>query len=204
VEVNPMEYVEEPDAAKELLAEERKDSKLNGWVAVSIALLATFVAICTITDHGLVKEMQHQQTISLDNWNFYQARNIRGAVAQTASDQFAIGAIGATGEMKAAFDKKAAQYKKEADYQNDKKKEQMEAAKKADEMYETLKKRDEHFELSEAVLAIAVSLLALTSLTHRKWLFYAAMVPTFLGALLGIAGLAHMHLPLDSIAKLLQ
>ncbi|MDR3708945.1 MAG: DUF4337 domain-containing protein [Capsulimonadaceae bacterium] len=205
MEVNPMEYVEEEKgAAQELLAEERKDSKLNAWVAIAIALLATFVAICTVAERGLVKEMQHQQTISLDSWNFYQSRTIRSAVAQTAADQFAIEALSATGASKAAFEKKAAEYKKEADYQNDKKKVQMDDAKKADETYEKLKQRDEHYELSEAILAIAVSLLALTSLTHKKWLFFVAMVPTAVGAFLGFAGLAHIHLHLDAISRLLQ
>ena len=204
MEVDPMEYVEDKDAAKELLAEERRDSRLNSWVAISVALLATFVAICTVSERGLVKDMQYELTQSLDNWQFYQARNIRGVVAQTAADQFAIESQTSSGAAKALFAKKAAQYKKMADEQNAMKKEQKAAAQKADAAYETLKKRDEHFELSEAVLAIAVSMLALTSLTHKKWLFFFAMIPTALGMFLGIAGLAHPRLPLDSLSRLLK
>jgi hypothetical protein len=45
------------------------------------------------------------------------------------------------------------------------------------------------FDLSDAFLAIAVALLAVTSLTHQRWLYWAAMVPTFFGALMGVAGL---------------
>lgn len=207
VEVDPMEYVEgegKEDAAEQLLAEERKDSKLNNWVAISVAFLATFVAICTVSEHGLVKQMQHEETISLDNWNYYQARNIRASVAQAASDQFALAGAAQSGELRSAYLAKAAQYRKEADYQNAQKKDLMKAAAAADKAYETLKQRDEHYELSEAILAIAVSMLALTSLTHKRWLFWAAMAPTALGAFLGVCGLAHIRLPLESIAKVLQ
>jgi hypothetical protein len=207
MELDPMEYVEnakeEEHAAQELLAEERKDSKLNSWVAIAVAFLATFVAICTVAERGIVKQMAYQQAQSLDNWNYYQSRTIRGLVAQSVADGFAIDALGASGPAKEAFAKKAEEYKKEAESQSEKKKEQMEAAKKADETYEKLKMRDEQFEVSEAILAIAVSMLALTSLTHKRWLFFASMVPTAFGVALGMAGITHHHIPIEFISKLL-
>ncbi|HEY3332416.1 MAG TPA: DUF4337 domain-containing protein [Capsulimonadaceae bacterium] len=198
-----MEYVEEAHAARELLAEEKRDSRLNTWVALAVAFLATFVAICTVAERGIVKQMQYQQIQSLDNWNYYQARTIRSMVAKSTADAFTIDSIAATGPSKAAFLAKAEEYKKEADSQDAKKKEQMEAAKKADETYEKLKERDEQFEVSEAILAIAVSMLALTSLTHKKWLFYASMVPTAFGIILGGAAITHHHVPIEFISKFL-
>ncbi len=207
MELDPMEYVEnareEEHAAQELLAEEKKDSKLNSWVAIAVAFLATFVAICTVAERGIVKQMAYQQAQSLDNWNYYQSRTIRGLVAQSSADTFVIEATVATGPAKEAYAKKADEYKKMADEQNEKKKEQMEAAKKADETYEKLKERDEQFEVSEAILAISVSMLALTSLTHKRWLFFASMFPTAFGVALGIAGITHHRLPIEFISRLL-
>ena len=200
-----MEYVEERgDAAEELLAEEKKDSKLNSWVAVAIAFLATFVAICTVAERGLVKQMAYQQAQSLDDWSYYQSRTIRAALAQSTADTFSIDSIAAAGPTKAAFLAKAADYKKEADYQNDTKKQQQADALKADALYEKLKARDEQFEVSEAILAVSVSMLALTSLTHKRWLFFAAMVPTAFGVALGFAAITHHQLPIEFISRLLQ
>ena len=55
--------------------------------------------------------------------------------------------------------------------------------------YDALNYRDDQFDLSDALTAIAISLLALTSLTQKRWLFGIAMIPTVLGVVMGLAGL---------------
>jgi hypothetical protein len=47
-------------------------------------------------------------------------------------------------------------------------------------------------------------MLALTSLTHKRWLFWIAMVPTALGVFMGLAGLLGWHVHPDSISQLLS
>ena len=60
-------------------------------------------------------------------------------------------------------------------------------------------------ELTEQeLLALAISLLALTALTHKRWLFFGAMIPTALGVLMGLAGLLGWHLHPDAISRLLS
>jgi hypothetical protein len=44
--------------------------------------------------------------------------------------------------------------------------------------------------LSDVLLAIAISLLAITTLTGQRWLYIASMVPTSIGVFFGVAGLA--------------
>ena len=61
--------------------------RLNTWVAITVALLATFMGICKVRDDNLVQAMQQAQADKIDHWSFYQARNIRQEVAQAAEDQ---------------------------------------------------------------------------------------------------------------------
>jgi len=39
------------------------------------------------------------------------------------------------------------------------------------------------------LLAIAIALLAVTALTHQRWLYFVALIPTGFGAVMGLAGL---------------
>ena len=43
--------------------------------------------------------------------------------------------------------------------------------------YDALNYRDDQFDLSDALMAMAISLLALTALTHKPWLYWLALVP---------------------------
>jgi hypothetical protein len=62
-------------------------SRLNARVAITVALLATFMGICKVKDDNIVQAMQQAQADKLDHWSFYQARNIRQEVAQAELDQ---------------------------------------------------------------------------------------------------------------------
>ena len=70
--------------------------------------------------------------------------------------------------------------------------------------YDSLNFRDDQFDLSDTLIALAISLLALTSLTKKEWLFWVAMVPTALGAFMGLAGLMGWNVHPDSITRLLS
>ena len=70
--------------------------------------------------------------------------------------------------------------------------------------YDALNYRDDQFDLSDTLVALAISLLALTALTHKRWLYWAALVPTGLGVLMGLAGLFGWHLHSDTLARLLS
>jgi hypothetical protein len=70
--------------------------------------------------------------------------------------------------------------------------------------YDALNRRDDQFDLSDTLLALSISLLALTSLTHKRWLYGVAMVPTALGVLMGLAGLFGWPLHPDAIMRMLS
>ena len=73
--------------------------------------------------------------------------------------------------------------------QNKKKEELRIKAEQDQKDYDSGNYRDDQFDLSDALLAIAIALLAVTALTHQRWLYFVALTPTGFGAVMGLAGL---------------
>jgi hypothetical protein len=185
-------------------ARDARARRLNSWVAVTVALLATFMGICKVKDDNLVQAMQQAQADKLDHWSFYQARNVRQEVAQAALD----GLLATEASQPLAAQQRlaptVARYQALVTEQRIKK-DSLRAQALADQhTYDTLNYRDDQFDLSDALTAIAISLLALTSLTQKRWLFVVAMVATLLGVIMGIAGLAGLPIHPDLVARLLS
>ena len=178
--------------------------RLNAWVAVTVALLATFMGICKVKDDNLVQAMQQAQADKLDHWSFYQARNIRQEVAQGALDQ--LRAIQATkpAAERPAMDSIVARYQTLVADQKAKKDSVRLAAADDQRSYDALNYRDDQFDLSDALTAIAISLLAITALTQKRWLFAIAMIPTAVGVFMGLAGLMGWHVHPDAITQMLS
>src|SRR5215470_13852319 len=80
MELDPMGSA---DAANEEASEAAAaHSRLNTWVAITVALLATFMGICKVKDDNIVQAMQQAQADKIDHWSFYQARNLRQEIAE--------------------------------------------------------------------------------------------------------------------------
>jgi hypothetical protein len=201
MEIDPLDQAESSSGANPAHA------RPNTWVAITVALLATFMGICKVKDDNIVQAMQQAQADKIDHWSFYQARNIRQEVAQSTVDQLTItraAAAAAAPAQRAQLDSAVARYKALVTDQAAKKDSLRALAESDQKAYDTLNYRDDQFDLSDTLLALAISMLALTSLTHKRWLFWIAMVPTALGALMGLAGLLGWHVHPDSISRLLS
>ena len=70
--------------------------------------------------------------------------------------------------------------------------------------YDGLNYHDDPFDLSDALVALAISLLALTALTHKQWLYWLALVPTVFGVVMGLAGFFGWNLHPDVLSRLLS
>jgi hypothetical protein len=88
-----------------------KARRLNTWVAITVALLATFMGICKVRDDNLVQAMQQAQADKIDHWSFYQARNIRQEIAQAAEDQLELVTAGQPEQTRARAEPLIARYK---------------------------------------------------------------------------------------------
>ena len=201
MDINPLEAAQ-PDDAPEQTRFSR--SRLNSAVAVTVAVLATFMGICKVKDDNIVQAMQQAQADKLDHWAYYQARTLRADVAEAAATQLELARAGVPTSQGAAYEQAIASYRSKAADQV-RKRDELKAQAEADQQaYDALNYRDDQFDLSDALLAIAIALLAVTALTRLWPLFLVAMLPTFFGVLMGVAGLAALPIHPGALVKLLS
>ncbi len=206
MDTDPMQFVEEDDdqTTRDKNNAAASRARLNTWVAISVALLATFMGICKVKDDNIVQAMQQAQADKIDNYTWYQARNIRQEVANSTVAQLKVLQASGSPQAQSVVQDQIKTYQALAQEQEEKKKVQQADADKADQTYNELNFHDDQFDLSDAMLALAISLLAVTALTQKRWLFIIAMVPTFFGVLMGLAGLFSWHIHPNFLTRLLS
>jgi hypothetical protein len=203
MEIDPIEPA--TSAADEAAAaRDQESARLSTWVAITVALLATFMGICKVKDDNIVQGMQQAQADKLDHWNFYQARNIREDLAAATATELKLAAAGASPAQQESYRAAIASYEGVAADQAKKKEDLRRQAEEDQKTYDALNYRDDQFDLSDALVALAISLLALTALTHKRWLYFLALVPTFFGVLMGLSGLFGWHVHPDALVRMLS
>ena len=203
MEINPLDQVEGADDPPASRDEARK-SRLNTRVALTVALLATFTGVCKVKDDNIVQAMQQAQADRVDDWSYYQAKNVREEVARAAADELRAHEAALPRERLDGVLASVARYDSLARNEAQKKEQVRRKAEEDQRTYDALNYRDDQFDLSDALAAIAISMLAVTPLTHKRWLWYASLVPTALAVLMGLAGLLGWHIHPDAIARLLS
>jgi hypothetical protein len=202
MDIDPKDIVETARAANE--QREARSARLNAAVAVTIAVLATFMGICKVKDDNIVQAMQQAQADKLDHWAFYQARNVRQEIAETTVAQLELARLGAPAAAAAAYDAAIAKYRALGEDQAMKKEALRLQAEQDQKTYDALNYRDDQFDLSDALIAIAIAMLAVTALTQLWPLYWASLVPTAFGVLMGVAGLTAVPIHPDALVKLLS
>src|SRR5438034_6718086 len=125
-------------------------ARLTTWIAITVALLATFLGICKVKDDNIVQAMQQAQADKLDHWNFYQARNIRQEVATAAAAQLKLAAAAAPPAQQPEYAAAIASYQALSAEQAQKKDELRRQAEEDQKTYDSLNYRDDQFDLSDA------------------------------------------------------
>ncbi len=190
--------------------EQKKEKKnqLNNYVAITVVLFVTFMGVCQVKSGNVVQAMQKAQADRIDTWAFYQARNMRAEVAKSTIAQLKLQVQTLQTQpqpqpkLLAAYGKEIANYEAIAAKQDKEKAGLQQQAIEAEKLYEQLNVHDDQFDLSEAAFALAIALLAMTSLTQKGWLYGAAMVPAVFGLFMGLAGLLSWDYHPESLAKL--
>src|SRR4029078_1960397 len=88
-------------------------SNLNGLVAISVAIVATFMALCNVKDGNIGQAMEEAQANSLDAWAYFQAKGTKLNIAESARDTLILQreiAPSMTPEARGLVDKKIADY----------------------------------------------------------------------------------------------
>lgn len=200
MELNPQEMAESSKSADT----PAKLAWLNPAVAITVALLATFMGICKVKDDNIVQAMQQAQADKLDHWQFYQARNIREEIAKSTLTQLRLQALTAPAQQQGAYSEQIKNYEAIAKDQSQKKEEVKKQAEGDQVSYDKFNFRDDQFDLSDALIAIAISLLAVASLTQLPWLYALSLVPAGFGVVMGLAGLVGWGIHPDALIKLLS
>jgi hypothetical protein len=181
-------------------------SNLNGLVALSVAVVATFTALCNVKGGNIGQAMQQAQASVVDGWAYYQAKGTKLNIAESARDMLRVQADvtpGLTAEARALlaakladYDAKIALYEREkGDIKRDTEGHQQD--------YDRLGIRDDQFDMAEATMSIAIALLGITALTKKRRLLYVAWMFAGFGAVLGIAGFAGWNIHPTFLARLL-
>src|SRR6266699_6466838 len=138
---DPMQFVDDDGEKKETeaVAEAKKSrAHLNTLVAISVALLATFMGICKVKDDNIVQAMQQAQADKIDSYSWYQARNIREEVARATVAELTALATTAPPQAQTVYQEQIKAFQAVAQEQDDKKKIQQEDAERADKTYNEL------------------------------------------------------------------
>jgi hypothetical protein len=183
------------DTAQE--AAEGEDDWLISAAAVAIAVVATFMAVCGVkgdnVDYGILQE----QSNAVDMWSMYQAKSMKQYMFELQRDSFeAQLALCGAGELAPEAREKITTAI--AGYQDNIERYEVEKAEikaEAEDHEKACGALDEvanKLDLADVFLAIAISLMAITILTKRRWLFVIAVIPCLLGIGLGLAALLNL------------
>jgi hypothetical protein len=179
---------------------------LNAVVAISVAITATFTALCNVKKGNVVEAMARAQASGIDAWAYYQAKGTKLNIAESALDSLRIQretTPALTSEGRAFIDRKLGDYTEKIRRYDVEKEEIKRKAEGFHEHYEVLDARHDQFDMAEALASIAIALLGLTALTQKKWLFYLAWGFAGLGIVLGLAGFIGLGLHPDFLARAL-
>lgn len=200
-----MSEIDETIAEAVEKAQESHDG-LNNLIAVLVALLATFMALCNIKDGNIVQAMSQDQAKAVDQWSYYQAKGMKENLAESVRDQLTLRKEqpGLSPQELALLDQQIKKYDGiVAKYVKEKeaiKKEAEDAGKD----YDRLNVHDDQFDMSEAAISITIALLGVSALTKKKWLVAVAILFAGFGVVMGLAGFFGWAIHPDSFAKFLS
>jgi hypothetical protein len=190
----PEEIEIDTDQLRETVAEEieRQGGSLLRWISLTTALLAALAAIgslragATVNEALLLKtESTRLQAEASDQWAYYQAKGIKGAIAQGAMSGWqaagrpvpaALGAqVSRYAQEQADIQRKAVALEQQRDQRS----------READRLLE----QHHHFAIAVALFQIAIALGAIAALTRIRLVWIASLAA-------GLGGIAAMLLPL--------
>ena len=192
------------DAVKETL--ESSNFSLNSWIAVTVAITATAMAIGNIKDGNIVQTMAQAQSKSVDNWSYYQAKSTKQVMVANMAEQLRIEIAvhpRLPGAVRSAIDAKVAQYEADAKRYEKEKEEIRKTAENYEKEYDRLNVHDDQFDMSEAFLTASIALCGVTALTRRRWLFGVAVFFAGFGLVCELAGFMQWSFHPEWLAKLL-
>lgn len=183
------------------------ESRLNSVIAALVAVFATFMALSNVKAGNVVQGMARDQVAANNQWSLFQSKSTKESFAESAAEQLRIqkdlAGPTASAELLARLDEKiAALDAKVTRYETEKaaikaKAEEYEAD------YEKLAVKDDQFDIGEALLSVAISLLGITALTQKKPLLFVALAFGGFGLVVGLSGFMGWNIRPEWLASLI-
>lgn len=176
--------------------EEANRSKINSMIALFVAITATFMALCNVKDGNIVQAMAQAQSQSIDAWSYFQAKSTKQAIAENALELLKVQNTPNDEALIKKYTEQINRYEKE-------KSEIKTQAEGFQKEYDNINLFDDQFDMTDALLTIAIAMLGITSLTQKKWLLYFSTIVSIIGIVLGLAAFMKISLHSNFIAKIL-
>jgi hypothetical protein len=166
-------------------AAERSTPRWTSYLSLCTAIVAVFAAIASLesgsfSNEALIEKNQAvlQQSRASDQWNFYQAKGLKAALAATQAEMIAA----SNAELATRLREEAARYRGEQEAIEKAARELEHAVEESNGKAEYWLGRHHRFALSVTVFQIAIALSAIAALTRRRLLFT-------IGVFVSLAGL---------------
>ena len=176
--------------------EQSNKNKINSRVALFVAITATFMALCNVKDGNVVQAMSMAQAHAIDSWSYFQAKSTKQAMAENSLEMLTAQKTAGDDSLIRKYTEQVARYEKEKTAI----KSQAEGFQKE---YDDINLFDDQFDMTDALLTIAIAMFGITSLTQKKWLLYFSATVSLVGIILGLAAFLKVSLHSDFVSKIL-
>lgn len=176
--------------------EHASQSFINSRVALFVAITATFMALCNVKDGNIVQAMSQAQAHSIDAWSYFQAKSTKQSIVENTLEEIKLQNTPGNAEVIKKYEGQIARYEKE-------KGEIKAEAEGYQKEYDEINLFDDQYDMTEALLTIAIAMFGITSLTQKKWLLYFAGTVALIGIILGLTAFMKISLHSDLVSKIL-
>lgn len=179
------------DTVSEAL-EQARESRLHSWIALLVAITATFMALSSVKAGNVGQGMAEAQANMVNSWSYFQAKSTKQALAEATLAQLTVqrdlGAATMAPATLAQLDDRIKKYQANVARYEVEKNEIKTTAEGHQKEYARLGIHDDQFDLSDAALSVAIALLGITALTMKRWLLAFGIAFMLFGFFFGIAG----------------
>lgn len=158
-------------------------------VALTIAIFASFIAFAAIKSGNVAEAMQQAQAERNNGWAWYQAVRVREDMATYELAHLERLQRTSAAEEKARIAPEIVRQNEEIARIRARLSETKARAETAEKDYERLNLLGDHYDLSDALMAIAITLMAVATLSAVRWLYWFAMIPAAGGIVFGLAAM---------------
>lgn len=173
-----------------------RGDRLNNRIALTIALLASFLAISTIKSGNIEDGVAQAQAERNNSWAWYQAVRVREDMGSyVLADLQRLQRTSASAEETQRLAQEITAQETEMTHIRARKDEVEHRARGAEADLARLSVLADQYDFSDALIAIAMALFAVCALGRVEWLFWFAMAPALAGVVWAGASMAGYAIP---------